>query len=173
MIQDSGKRREFASGAVRDIDEGKGRCDLLPLREVGEALDCHAFNAMVKFLETGNMGVLEEIIFNTVTTMFKDKYTAMLEVAMHYAEGIQKYGERNWEKGISCHCYVDSYVRHTLKWLRGDTDERHDRAALWNLLGLKWTIRHKPECNDLPYNTENNNSTTITYKEELGDIYDI
>ena len=30
-IKDSGARREFESGAVRDIQEGKGRCDLLPL----------------------------------------------------------------------------------------------------------------------------------------------
>lgn len=30
-IKDSGTRREFASGAVRDIQEGKGRCDLLPV----------------------------------------------------------------------------------------------------------------------------------------------
>ena len=31
MIQDSGTRREFESGAVRDMAEGKGRCDLLPM----------------------------------------------------------------------------------------------------------------------------------------------
>ena len=30
-IKDSGERREFETGAVRDIQEGKGRCDLLPL----------------------------------------------------------------------------------------------------------------------------------------------
>lgn len=29
-ILDSGDRHEFASGAVRDMPEGKGRCDLLP-----------------------------------------------------------------------------------------------------------------------------------------------
>lgn len=29
-IKDSGHRREFESGAVRDMPEGKGRCDLLP-----------------------------------------------------------------------------------------------------------------------------------------------
>ena len=29
-IQDSGNRREFETGAVRDMQEGKGRCDLLP-----------------------------------------------------------------------------------------------------------------------------------------------
>ena len=36
MIQDSGKRREYESGAVRDIQEGKGRCDLMPLDVVAE-----------------------------------------------------------------------------------------------------------------------------------------
>ena len=30
MLQDSGNRREFETGAVRDMSEGKGRCDLLP-----------------------------------------------------------------------------------------------------------------------------------------------
>ena len=30
MIKDSGNRREFETGAVRDMQEGKGRCDLLP-----------------------------------------------------------------------------------------------------------------------------------------------
>lgn len=31
MILDSGKRRNFDTGAVRDISPGKGRCDLLPM----------------------------------------------------------------------------------------------------------------------------------------------
>ena len=30
-LADSGNRREFSTGAVRDIQEGKGRCDLLPM----------------------------------------------------------------------------------------------------------------------------------------------
>lgn len=30
-IKDSGERTQFASGAVRDMHEGKGRCDLLPM----------------------------------------------------------------------------------------------------------------------------------------------
>lgn len=30
-ILDSGSRREFSTGAVRDIASGKGRCDLIPL----------------------------------------------------------------------------------------------------------------------------------------------
>lgn len=28
MIKDSGTRREFETGAVRDCPEGKGRCDM-------------------------------------------------------------------------------------------------------------------------------------------------
>ena len=31
-IKDSGSRSEFSTGAVRDCQEGKGRCDLLPMR---------------------------------------------------------------------------------------------------------------------------------------------
>ncbi len=32
MLKDSGQRRNFHTGAVRDVREGKGRCDLLPPR---------------------------------------------------------------------------------------------------------------------------------------------
>ena len=38
MIQDSGNRRYFDTGAVRDISEGKGRADLLPLDAVAQLL---------------------------------------------------------------------------------------------------------------------------------------
>ena len=38
-IKDTGNRREFETGAVRDISTGKGRCDLMPLKVVGEVLD--------------------------------------------------------------------------------------------------------------------------------------
>ena len=35
ILPDSGERREFQTGAVRDIAQGKGRCDLLPLGVLG------------------------------------------------------------------------------------------------------------------------------------------
>ena len=35
-IKDSGERREFATGAMRDIQEGKGRMDLLPWEAIME-----------------------------------------------------------------------------------------------------------------------------------------
>lgn len=36
MIKDSGHRREFKTGAVRDMPEGKGRMDLLPWAAIME-----------------------------------------------------------------------------------------------------------------------------------------
>ena len=84
--------------------------------------------------------------------MFKESIpTAVLEVAIHFEEGAKKYKERNWEQGIPLHCYIDSAVRHYLKWLRGDDDERHDRAVVWNLLCAAWTHWNKPEMVDLPF----------------------
>ena len=60
-----------------------------------------------------------------------------------FEDGAKKYGENNWQKGIPEWCYIDSAIRHYLKWERGDKDERHDRAVLWNLACLMWTIKHK------------------------------
>ena len=77
----------------------------------------------------------------------------LLEVSKHYEEGAKKYSERNWEKGIPCHCYVDSGIRHLIRWIGLWDDEPHDRAFLWNMLGLLWTVIHHPELNDLPYVT--------------------
>ena len=42
---------------------------------------------------------------------------ALLDVSHHYKEGAQKYGERNWEKGIPLHSYIDSGVRHLIKFV--------------------------------------------------------
>ena len=170
-ILDSGVRRQFESGAVRDSADGRGRCDLLPLDIVAELLnmyridnenpdelhdiegDVHEILTSINvFIRTGN----DREIYNAIgyfieISGFKTIPMAIMEVSKHYEEGAKKYAERNWEKGIPAHCYVDSGVRHLLKWLDGWDDEPHDRAFIWNMLGLLWTVKHKPECNDLPY----------------------
>ena len=51
-IKDSGERREFLSGAVRDIQEGKGRCDLLPLDIIGSILNDYILNQISSFDQT-------------------------------------------------------------------------------------------------------------------------
>ena len=72
----------------------------------------------------------------------------LLETAKHFEQGAKKYGDYNWQKGIPVKSYIDSAVRHYLKHLRGDADERHDRAFVWNILCCIWTCKHKPELND-------------------------
>ena len=78
-----------------------------------------------------------------------DDFESMfLDVAKHFEEGAKKYGESNWQKGSPARCYIDSAVRHLLKYERGDDDEPHDRAFVWNLMCCIWTCIHKPELND-------------------------
>ena len=85
---------------------------------------------------------------NDINALSLNEQCAFLEVAKHFEEGAKKYGEDNWQKGIPTHCYIDSAVRHYLKWLRGDNDEPHDRAFVWNILCCIWTCIHKPKLND-------------------------
>ena len=154
QILDSGKRREFETGAVRDIVDGKGRCDLLPLDVVSSLLGGDVQPIMYSiylFLDSKDNDVdhLYNAIHSFINIWIDNPYTAVLEVSKHYEEGCRKYGERNWEKGIPIHCYIDSGVRHLLKWFRGDLDEPHDRAFIWNMLGAIWTIKHVPDMIDI------------------------
>ena len=158
MINDSGARREFETGAVRDIQEGKGRCDLLPLDAVA-AFFSHADNYSTeaavlrdihKFTISGNINLLCKALEDFFVKPFGTGPTMFLEVSKHFEEGAKKYGEYNWQKGIPTHCYIDSAVRHFLKFIRGDKDEPHDRAFVWNILCCMWTCKNKPELNDYP-----------------------
>ena len=152
MIKDSGNRREFETGAVRDIQEGKGRCDLLPLDVVGRVLANPTLAFIHKFQIENNVNRLYEAL--TASGVYHDAPTMFLEVSIHFEEGCKKYGERNWQKGIPTSCYIDSAVRHYLKWLRGDDDEPHDRAFCWNILCCIWTCINKPELNVYGKNTK-------------------
>jgi hypothetical protein len=155
-IKDSGARREFSSGAVRDVSDDKGRCDLLPLSVIGDITNDPILHCISLYIYTGDTTLLAEAIKKFSDVRYGDVNTAILEVSIHYSEGAQKYTPRNWEKGIPLHCYIDSGVRHYLKWRRGDTDEPHDRAFLWNMLGAAWTHNYLPEFCDLPFNDKSN-----------------
>lgn len=153
MIKDSGNRREFDSGAVRDIQEGKGRCDLLPLDVVTRVIPIQRNEHRViveieHFVKTSDTFSLVNALEWFRNLRHWDLPTMLLEVAIHFEEGAKKYGEHNWQKGIPTHCYIDSAIRHYLKWLRGDKDEPHDRAFCWNIMCCIWTCNNKPELND-------------------------
>lgn len=149
MIKDSGFRTEFETGAVRDIQAGKGRCDLMPLDVVAEYLTVDGdknpvLMSIYQFQETGDTDRLFDILDVFNEQRWGNNKTMLLDVSKHFEEGAIKYGENNWRKGIPESSYIDSAVRHYLKWLRGDDDERHDRAFVWNIMCLIWTHEHAP-----------------------------
>ena len=162
QIADSGNRREFETGAVRDICDGKGRCDLLPLDVIGDIYErmipeepdiCNIFAQIERFREDGDTYHLVCALASFIDYKnYSGWYDMFLELAVHFEAGAKKYGENNWRRGIPVHCYIDSAVRHFLKFLRGDSDERHDRAFCWNLICCIWTVRHMPETNDFTGN---------------------
>ena len=161
MIKDSGERRQFDTGCVRDIAEGKGRCDLLPLDVISDYMSEDGEMVLLNlsfYIRSGCEDRIHQAIASFQDAVGWDTPTMFLEVSKHYEDGANKYAERNWEKGMPLHCYIDSGVRHYLKYLRGDRDEPHDRAFIWNMLGALWTHKHKPELIDLPFVQNNNES---------------
>ena len=155
-LKDSGNRREFETGAVRDMQEGKGRCDLMPLEVVRDLMPSgpsEIIRNLALFKSTNDTDYLRNCLENFARNNYaygagsyiENLSTMFLEVAKHYEDGARKYGENNWQKGIPANCYIDSAVRHYLKWLRGDTDEPHDRAFVWNLMCCIWEVDYREE----------------------------
>lgn len=86
--------------------------------------------------------------------------SAILELAKHCENGALKYGERNVDKGIPQHSFIDSGLRHLFKYLRGDKDENHLVAALWN---IAWAVNQEaemPEMQDIPRRMEEEKCNT-------------
>lgn len=157
-LVDSGVRTTFEGGAQREIVEGKGRCDLLPFDVVSRFMNNNAIICSIgKYVQTGDPQILYDVLGCFITQQEMDPFTAMMELSKQYEDGAKKYADRNWEKGLPLHSFIDSATRHYLKVLRGDDDEPHDRAFMWNIVGALWTQMHHPECIDLPFNmtTEN------------------
>ena len=222
-VKDSGDRREFASGAVRDMQKGKGRCDLLPLAELATLIDnmdirsdymqliissdgltepwifrkfnCainalnrakDADNKTIEQISKENKKMLKESKYEIIDSLYiileifllrfykypegnnrmwstlydalssipADNeeaikyhvntvlYSAILDLAKHFEAGARKYGDNNWRKGIPINVFIDSAIRHFCKFMRGDTDEPHDIAFMWNVICCIWTINN-------------------------------
>lgn len=145
----------FEGGGVREKKDGVGRCDLLPLGVVASLYEQEQpsaiFYLIADFMEIGDKESLYRALREFAYMKEISISNMLLDVSMHYKQGAEKYGERNWEKGIPLHSFIDSGVRHFLKHIDGQTDERHDRAFVWNMLGAIWTMEHKPEMIDIPF----------------------
>lgn len=213
-LKDSGDRREFKSGAVRDMQVGKGRCDLLPLVELSSLITSmdikrdyiqtiisvniysdswilrHFANAVdalsnvkdtdnktiekisneivddlymaleiflvhfYKYPEYNNETWPKKALYDYLSSIPADNeeaikyhinyvvYSAILDLAKHFEAGARKYGDNNWRKGIPINVFIDSAIRHFCKFMRGDTDEPHDIAFMWNVICCIWTVNN-------------------------------
>jgi len=70
--------------------------------------------------------------------------------AVHLTKGAAKYTERNWMKAKTYAEYwrfKKSALRHFLQWFRGDTDEDHAAAVMFNINGAEYVAGE----NDSPW----------------------
>lgn len=159
----------FSTGAKRDIQEDKGRCDLMPLSVVGiiyehwnqnkqKLIDKITSNNYIglqfsnieEYIHTGHINNLCNVVcyallsnenwHNNQDGCDSDNctYTELgqmfMDVSKHFKRGAEKYGEWNWNKGIPLHSFIDSAIRHLIKWVGNWNDERHDLAFIWNII---------------------------------------
>lgn len=95
---------------------------------------------------------------------------ALIRLSKHYEKGSVDHGERNWEKGIPMHSFLDSAIRHLFKYMDGQTDEDHLVAAAWNILGAMWTEEKHPEMQDIPSRIAVPNENTSPYARRAASL---
>ncbi len=148
----------FETGAKREDKTGKGRCDLLPLDAVGQlylskpgvhSIITLIFTSLNAFMVDKNIDDLVRAVQLFCSLNSISISAMLLETSIHYEEGAVAHGANNWRKGLPLTVYLSSGIRHLLKYLDGLTDERHDRAFVWNMLGAIWTMQNKPEMDDI------------------------
>ena len=76
------------------------------------------------------------------------------ELAVHYEQGAEKYGDENWKKGQPLMRYVDSALRHINALIAGERTENHAIAAAWNMFAYRWTL-NEIETGRLPGTLDN------------------
>lgn len=186
-LETSGSMREYSTGAHRDADTTKGRCDLIPWRtltimnntETGDLEKYgieHQFDIITTAVHTtftNDVGTktivasadekLAKRVLSAVKaalTLFEKEIDVtwqglMLEASYQYKDGAAKYGENNWKKGMPLWVYLDSGMRHYLKFKQGDKDEAHDRAFIWNMLCFVWAFDNQYNVGNALYDIEN------------------
>jgi hypothetical protein len=65
----------------------------------------------------------------------------LIRLAEHMGKGALKYSERNWEKASTqeeLDRFKASAFRHFIQWFRGDNDEDHLSATIFNMFGAAY-----------------------------------
>ena len=125
----------------------------------GKIIKCFQYISDTKIEDSGNRTEFETGAVRDIHTG-KGRYDlipwdAIHELAIHCELGALKYGERNCEKGIPIHSLIDSASRHISCYMRGQKDENHLRAAMWNIaFAIEMELNHS-ELQDIPNRLDN------------------
>lgn len=105
VVKDSGQRKQFESGMVRDITDNKTDYSL-----VYDGPMLHRW-------------------------------------AEHITKGARKYTKRNWMQAAGqaeLERFKESAARHFAQWMRGEADEDHAAAVIFNINGAEY-VKQKME----------------------------
>lgn len=170
ILVNDGEMQVFVDGngnelGQRNNQENKGRFDLMPLDIVANWLDRQGvekkYTDILRKIEEYKTSKSSEHLYDALT-MFKDatkntEYYILDEVSIHYRDGARIYKEDNWRNGgLPVKSYLSSATRHFSKFIFVHEDEPHHRGFIWNILGALWTIEHRPELIDAPFNPVSN-----------------
>lgn len=72
----------------------------------------------------------------------------LTRLAELYARGAEKYGDSNWKLADpksheEVNRFKESGYRHFIQWFRGDIDEDHLSAVVFNLFAHEWITKYK------------------------------
>ena len=163
--KDSGKRQDYASGMVRDLQIGKARFDLIEplflseLAEKNKELTETSINELISLFvsikhaeKDKDFNMATEFCVNIASLIIRKSSLSFSEVVQNWAElmqrGADKYGENNWQLASSEEeraRFYQSGFRHAMQFMSGQTDEDHQSAVLFNLAAYLFVWRKLDE----------------------------
>lgn len=95
----------------------------------------------------------------------------LLKLAQLFTVGAQKYGVRNWEKGMAYSRFFSAMMRHAWKFWGGETHDpidgqHHLDAVVWNAMCLREMTETHPELDDRTSNNTRFTNSETMYKDK-------
>jgi hypothetical protein len=137
------ERETFEGGVVRDKTDY--RYDLMsPLvcEYLLNANNIQEWSINANFVRcfytfcAGDLSLIHDVLLDMQHVLNVDKGELAHLYAQALHEGANKYGERNWEKGIPESNLINHALHHLIRFCAKDTSENHQSHLVWNVLTL-------------------------------------
>lgn len=137
---------ELVKAGVINVPERKMGWSPASASHVGDGIIAAVMGPVPRVKDSGERIQFESGMVRDITEGKVD-YTLVLDGPMfhrwaaHLTAGAQKYSKRNWMLASGDGEYErfrESAFRHFLQWFRGDTDEDHAAAVMFNINGAEY-----------------------------------